>query len=409
MEHSLKDKEIQQIARKYIKNFDLCDSCLGRIFYKLDNNITNKNRGEKIRKSLKIGKKIQTEDCWLCSGLINEIPHFAELISKSLKCYEFETFLVGVVVDEDILKKEQELYDFNKVSYSESIKNELKREIGKILEKELKKEVEFERPTIMAVIDTSFDTVNLQISFLYIYGKYKKFSREIPQTKWFCKICRGKGCKRCNYTGKLYNNSVEGLIAKTFLETTKGDEESFHGSGREDVDVCMLGEGRPFVLEIKNPKIRTLDFKKIKQKVNDSNKGVIEVNNLRYSNKDEVVRIKNSSFNKIYRVVFKSEKTINNEKLKKAIQALRDSKIRQFTPSRVAHRRANMVREKHIYECNLESVDGAIAILTLETDSGTYIKELISGDDGRTKPSMSELIGVPCNVTKLDVIEIKGE
>jgi tRNA pseudouridine synthase 10 len=68
-----------------------------------------------------------------------------------------------------------------------------------------------------------------------------------------------------------------------------------------------------------------------------------------------------------------------------------------------------MVREKHIYKCNVELVKSNWATLTLETESGTYIKELISGDKGRTKPSISEMIGVPCNVTQLDVIKIKGE
>jgi tRNA pseudouridine synthase 10 len=68
-----------------------------------------------------------------------------------------------------------------------------------------------------------------------------------------------------------------------------------------------------------------------------------------------------------------------------------------------------MVREKHIYNCYVESIDGSMAILTLEAESGTYIKELVSGDNGRTKPSISEIIGEPCTVTELDVIDIKGE
>jgi tRNA pseudouridine synthase 10 len=75
----------------------------------------------------------------------------------------------------------------------------------------------------------------------------------------------------------------------------------------------------------------------------------------------------------------------------------------------VAHRRANKVREKQIYNCEIESIDGTMAILTLEAESGTYIKELVSGDDGKTKPSISEMIGIPCKVAELDVIEIKGE
>jgi len=133
------------------------------------------------------------------------------------------------------------------------------------------------------------------------------------------------------------------------------------------------------------------------------------VSNLRFSNVNEVARIKNAKFRKTYRVVFKGEKTLNKEKLKKAAQTLQGKTISQFTPLRVAHRRANTVREKKIYNCDIESVDDTIATLTLETESGTYIKELISSDDGRTRPSISEIIGVPCKVMKLDVMEIKGE
>ena len=75
----------------------------------------------------------------------------------------------------------------------------------------------------------------------------------------------------------------------------------------------------------------------------------------------------------------------------------------------MAHRRANKVRERKIYKCELESVEGSIARLTIETQSGTYIKELVSGDDGRTTPNISEMLGTPCKVNELDVIEIKGE
>ena len=42
----------------------------------------------------------------------------------------------------------------------------------------------------------------------------------------------------------------------------------------------------------------------------------------------------------------------------------------------------------------------------LKTSHGTYVKEFISGDDNRTKPSVSEILGVPCYCEKLDVLEI---
>lgn len=409
MSKSLGNKKILNIAKKVLLKYKLCDHCLGRVFAKVEKGLTNKERGKILRTNLINFKETKVKNCWLCSGLLNELHHFADLILDSLEGYEFETFLVGTKVDEDILEKEHMLYEFSGSKYPESIKTELNREIGKILEERLDQEVDFENPTIMTVIDTSFDLVNLQISSLFIYGRYKKFKRDFPQTRWFCNICRGKGCKKCNYSGKLYNKSVEELVAKRFLEEADGNGESFHGCGREDIDVRMLGNGRPFILEIKNPKIRSLNLTKLQRDINMDNKDIVGVSDFRYSNREEVIKLKDSGLRKTYRVVIRGEKPINNEKLKKVAWSLRGKKIGQFTPSRVAHRRANMVREKQIYNCEIESIDGAMAILTLEAESGTYIKELVSGDDGRTKPSISEMIGFPCKVEELDVIEIKGE
>jgi len=406
---SLKEVEITKIAKKALSKYKLCDHCLGRIFAKIEHGITNQKRGEMLRNNLGRDKKTKISNCWLCNGLIDEIPHFAELIKESLNDYEFDTFLVGSKIDEDILDREQKLLDFTGSEYSESIKSEINREIGKILEEKIAKNVCFENPIIMAVIDTAFDVVNLQIKSLFIYGRYKKYVRDIPQTRWFCKICQGKGCKKCDYTGQVYKTSVEGLVAEEFLRKTGGDDVSFHGCGREDVDVRMLGNGRPFVLEIKNPRLRNLDLYQLESDVNTQNDGRIKVNSLRFSNKNEVARIKKAVFRKKYRVVFNCEKPINNEKLKKAAKSLLGRKISQFTPTRVAHRRVNKVRERQIYNCNIESLDETIAILTLETESGTYVKELVSGDNARTKPNIRDMIGAPCKIIELDVLEIKGE
>jgi tRNA pseudouridine synthase 10 len=408
MNSKLLDKKFIEIAKKITKEYSLCDSCLGRFFYKVEKVDSNKIRGRILREKIKINE-VPEESCWLCEGLISEVNLFVKLIKNVLKDYEFDTFLIGSKIDEDIIKRENEIMEFLDFEIYESIKNEINREIGKILEKDIDKEVNFEKPTIMVILDTSFNQINLQIQSLYVYGRYKKYSRKVPQTKWYCKYCKGKGCRKCNYSGKLYQDSVEETVSKEFLKETKASDERFHGAGREDIDVLMLGSGRPFVLELLNPKIRSIALDKISENINTKNKELIEISNLRFCEKNEVSRIKAAKFKKVYRVKFECEKAINNEKLIKATHSLRGTVISQFTPSRVAHRRAEMVREKHIYDCQLESLEDTMAIITLETESGTYIKEIVSGDQGRTKPNLSEMLGYPCKVKELDVIKIRGE
>jgi len=404
----MKDQVINQ-AKQLLNEYRLCDSCLGRLFRKEFKDGTNSQRGQLFRKQLHNTEEIATHDCWLCEGLIDEIPHFTILIADAIKDYEFDTFLIGSKINEDIQEKEQRLSKYLNLEETEPIKMEINREIGKILEPQLGKIVDVLNPEIMAVIDTTYDVVSLQITSLFIYGRYKKLQRGIPQTKWPCQICRGKGCKKCNYTGKLYEITVEDLVAQKALELTKGTDESFHGSGREDIDALMLGTGRPFVLEIKNPKKRNINLTTLEKETNQTTKNKVEITSLRFSTRNEIARIKAAEFKKIYRVHLEATQPLNKEKLIKVAQTLQGKIIKQLTPTRVAHRRANKLRERTIYNCTIESVEGIRATLTLETESGTYIKEFVSGDDNKTQPNLSELIGIPCRVIELDVIDVKGE
>ncbi len=404
----MKASTLQQ-AEHLLQEIRLCDACLGRLFRKEITKGNNAEKGHWIRTQIHHWQQTPATECWVCEGLTSEIPHFIDLITQTLEGYEFDTFLIGSKIDEDIQEKEQQLWDRLGLVDAEPIKMEINREIGKILEPKLQKTVDIPNPGIMAVVDTTYDHVTLQISSLFIYGRYKKYQRGIPQTKWPCQICQGNGCKRCNYTGRLYETTVEELVAKKGLELTEGTDESFHGSGREDIDARMLGTGRPFVLEIKNPKKRNIDLFRMEQETNLACKNIIEISNLRFSDRDEIARLKAAEFQKTYRVTIEAEQPLNKEKLIKVAQSLQGQLIKQLTPTRVAHRRANKIRERLIYNCTIESVEGSIARLTLEAESGTYVKEFVSGDDKKTQPNLSELIGIPCKVTELDVIDVKGE
>lgn len=396
-------------AEPLLDQYRLCDACLGRLFRKELKEGNNTQKGQHIRKHLRHISKVSPDECWLCEGLIAQIPHFAQLITQTLKEYEYDTFLVGSKIDQDIQDREQQLWKLLTMDDAEPIKMEMNREIGKILEPSLQKTVDIPNPDIMAVIDTRYDIVSLQISSLFIYGRYRKLQRGIPQTRWPCSVCFGKGCKKCAYTGRLYETTVEELIAKKALELTHGTDESFHGSGREDIDALMLGSGRPFVLEIKNPQKRNIDLHELENQTNQATKNKVEITNLRFSNREEVARLKAAEFRKTYRVTLEAAQPLNKEKLIKVAQALQGKLIKQLTPTRVAHRRANKIRERIIYNCVIESVEGTLARLTLETESGTYVKEFISGDGEKTQPNFSELIGIPCVVKELDVIDVKGE
>ncbi len=396
-------------VKQVMNHQPLCDYCLGRYVRKKGSAQDTAETGERIRKQLGICKKVPPSECWLCEGLLDEIPHFASLLIDELSSYEFDSFLLGAKIEEGILEKEQRLISQLKVSAEDQLKLELNRRIGTLVENSLKKEVCFNAPEIMAILDTQFDVITLQIKSLYLYGRYKKLQRGIPQTKWYCPICRGHGCRKCSYTGTLYDTSVEELVSYHALQVTNGTDAVFHGSGREDIDARMLGTGRPFILEIKNPQIRTFSVKDYERNTNSYAKGRVEIHKVKFTKKSDISRLKSLDAKKQYQITISGEHTFDGEKLKEQALLLQGSTIQQYTPTRVAHRRADKLRKRKIYHCQVTTVKGTQATLILETESGTYIKELISGDNGRTTPNLSDLIGFPCKVETLDVLAVKGD
>jgi len=182
---------------------------------------------------------------------------------------------------------------------------------------------------------------------------------------------------------------------------------SFHASGREDIDARMLGTGRPFVIEVTRPQERFLDLAKLKQNVNSYGKGKIEVSNLKFADKDLVRRLKKGeSTQKEYRVIIEFENRIVAKDLKLLKERLANGVISQKTPVRVLHRRADLTRERYIYEVGVKKLSPKKAELILRCQGGLYVKELVTGDEGRTTPSVSGILENKAKPMKLDVLSV---
>lgn len=393
----------------------LCDHCLGRMFAQLGHGLTNDMRGRSLRVvyamvgSEEERKELPEEpdECSLCGNIFDEIDGFVSIIKDEMADYEFDTFLVGTRIDPEIQEKEEAIWAEVDIEHSEPIKTELNREIGKRVFDEVDAEVDLERPDLKAIIDTRFDSLEIELAPLFIYGRYRKLSTEIPQTSWPCKRCRGTGCEKCDGTGKMYETSVEEIAGEPLLEKTEGDEFILHGMGREDIDVKMLGEGRPFVMEIKNPIKRDIDLDRWASEVNED--GRVEIDSIEKTDKDKVVEIKEERADKTYRVYVSFDEKVERGKFKKVLKCLRGAKLSQRTPNRVKHRRADKVREREIKEIHLEEFQEKKAVITLRCEAGTYVKEFIHGDEGRTQPNLSEELGIGCVTETLEVIDVHYE
>jgi len=391
----------------------LCNHCLGRLFASVSRGLSNEQRGYIVRGGI-AGAPSPPSDitgCYICRGLFGELDKFADLAARESEGSEFSTFLVGTKVDAETVEREESFWSEVGAKETESIKAELNREIGKILESRLGKPAEFKNPELVFLIDTRFDRVVLDIAPIFVYGRYRKHSRLLPQTRWPCRECMGKGCPRCDGKGRMYESSVQDLIGPVVARHAQGEEDFFHGMGREDIDARMLGNGRPFVVEVRRPKVRSLDLSRVVAEANAGAEGRAEFLGLRMSSRAEMRSIKESTHPKTYRVRVRFQDDFDHGKLNEVVTSLAGKPISQLTPNRVAHRRANLERTRSIRGMSVEEASGREVVFVVEADSGTYIKELMHGDEGRTQPNVASILGVPCEVVELDVISIgdKGE
>ncbi|MFC6873552.1 tRNA pseudouridine(54/55) synthase Pus10 [Halobellus marinus] len=409
-------------ARALVAQDPVCDACLGRVFAERSHGLTNDERGKSLRIAAELDDDephtpVDTADCWVCEGLCAEFDEWAERCAAAVEGVEFDTYQVGtrpsplLEENEVLLRETAGLAE----DAGELFKSEFNREVGKRVGRLTDTTVDFGRPDVQFTLDLEADTVEVDVHSAFVYGRYRKLERDIPQTEWPCNACQGSGyigkqpCEKCDGTGYLYEDSVEGLTAPVVRDVMDGTDAKFHGAGREDVDARMLGTGRPFVIEVMEPRRRDVDVERLEGDINAFAEGRVEVEGLRLATYEMVERTKGLDASKRYRATVAFGAPIGADELTAALEALEGATVEQYTPQRVDHRRANLTRTREVYEATGELEDATHATVEIHGAGGLYIKELISGDDGRTEPSLAGLLDVDAEVTALDVVGVYGE
>ncbi|MBS3787308.1 tRNA pseudouridine(54/55) synthase Pus10 [Candidatus Bipolaricaulota bacterium] len=399
--------------RNALLELDLCDRCLGRQFAMLGHGLENYERGaiartvENLKEDSFVDRNVPEtdptgEECPLCCGLFENLEEYVDQVIRALEPYEIRTLLLGTRLPEEIERAEEKIWeDFGKKN-AEPTKTELNRLVGRKVQTRLGVEADFKRPDVNAILDLRDDRVELQVNSSFFHAKYNKYVRGIPQTVWYCKECGGRGCAKCDYTGKKYQESVQEIIQERFLKSADAKEATFHGAGREDVDARCFGR-REFVLELHDPRKRSLALEDIQEKLNRS-QAKVELFGVKETSKDKVKEIKEKKADKTYRAVVRLSGDISEARMDKISEV--QGTIDQRTPKRVVHRRADLVRERKVYWIHAEELCRGVLDITIKAEAGTYIKELISGDDGRTKPSVAGQLGCMARCEKLDVLDI---
>jgi tRNA pseudouridine synthase 10 len=386
----------------------LCDRCLGRRLIGAAGAVPQREAAAKAR----TWPEVPEAQCPVCEGAFADADKWLACALEAAARYEFATFQVGTKFPGPCEGLEKEISKaMGQEKAGENIRTEANRWLAAAIAAKTAARTDPEgTPDLVLEVDTRYWSCHAEANAAFVKGRYNKLRRDIPQTHWPCRDCTGKGCWRCNDTGVTYAESVEDAIGEPAEPLFGAVGHSFHGAGREDIDALMLGTGRPFILELRDPRRRVADLGELESRINaHTDRTGVAVRGLRIARKEEVAEIKEGEYEKEYLAHCLTEAPLERAAVEAACASLQGVVLEQRTPERVSHRRADLVRRRTLHAVTVEEMPaspGQRFSIRVRAESGTYIKEMVNGDEGRTTPSLSERLGVPTKVEFLDVVAI---
>jgi len=175
------------------------------------------------------------------------------------------------------------------------------------------------------------------------------------------------------------------------------------------VDVRTLGRGRPFVAEIADPHVSRLTPETLQTLQRDVNaaSSAVRLRDLQLVSREATSNLKEGEEDKTKSYTALVQSLSGPVRGLERLADTRDLVISQQTPVRVLHRRPMATREKTVLWMRPERISDSVFKLQLQTQAGTYIKEFVHGDFGRTEPNLGTLLDGRFDILALDVESIE--
>ncbi len=384
MKQNKKIASVLDISQKILKEYNLCDNCLGRLFAKKLGLASNKKLGQRIHKSL---KKKSTK-CHICKNIFENLHFYLAKIQESSSGYDFKTFLVGATLKPSVLDRDDHIRSQFQMRGVDSIKTNITRELAKQFAKKAKKRSQQLEPDLTITVDFKTESCGVYSKPVFAFGRYVKKTRDIPQKQKPCGNCLGKGCVTCNRHGMVEFDSVEGMICKYLFEKFEAPQVKITWIGGEDSTSLVLGTGRPFFAKIASPKKRN---PKLPKKVK--------------ADKITIACLKQIGKIPTGPVPFVSKATLLVS-TENPIQQEEIEKIEQLNKSTIAIYESSGKRvEKSIHAIRYKVKSENLFYLFLKIDGGVPLKRFIGGDN--VFPNISDFISNKSKCETFDFEEVK--
>lgn len=367
-------------AKAILRRYPLCSHCLERL----------------IRPKLKY--PLDTKECYICGGFFKRLDDIIKTVSRALGEYEFRSFNIGLSTPKEWIEKEDLIRSEFKLQGGRSIKADISHTLSSTLSKILEKPVNHLNPDLVAVVDVLSGGVVVDAKPVYLFGRYTKTKRGLPQKQVRCEVCRGRGCPECEFTGRGKGLTVEQLLSQHILDTLKGSKTTFSWCGGEDKQSLVLGGGRPFYVEVHNPKRRSLQHMDLPANVGHGVK--IAQLTLLDGKPQKMPRFRSKV---LARILFQSRP--DRKKLSEIPTILERSEIHQAS----LKKRKTYVKRIYSFEIRVFGLKGFVRF---ECDGGLSIRRFLTGVGEPLTPNLPSLLGVNVELDEekpFDILDVTLE
>ena len=234
------------------------------------------------------------------------------------------------------------------------------------------------------------DSIETRSKPVFVFGRYVKNSRILPQKQKSCENCNGKGCSVCSYHGITSFESIEGQVSKYLYEKFGANQVKISWIGGEDKSSLVYAPGRPFFVKIIDPKKRKVRFKK---NISLEDMNLLSAKIIHAFPKSPI------RFNSLIEVSVSTENPITKNSL---------NKLSQLPKSVVAiYDKFGKRIEKTIHSFKYKKTGISSFLAVLKVESGFPIRKFVVGED--VFPNLSDLLENPCRCIEIDFCDIEME
>jgi len=377
-------KSTQILVKSILKKYSICNYCLGRLISKKLCLKPSKNLGKKFNiKSTDSDLK----KCFICKNIFEKLDQVVAQMIQNSSSYEFQNFLVGSIIKPSISDNDDIIKSKFKIKGILNVKTHINQEISKKFKRQTKSKLDVLNPTITFKINFKDESCQVYSKSLFVYGRYTKKQRNMPQKQTTCKNCQGKGCMICNFHGLENFNSVEGQIAKFLYKKFKSKQVKVNWIGGEDKSSLILGNGRPFFVKIFDPHIRKVRFEKQNSLNGMQLHGLRQILN---QPKDSI------PFRSRVVILVESKIPLKNNLLKK-LHLIKKNPL-------VINNSDEKIVKKSVYDLKYKKIKPNSLQIIMSIDGGISIKSFV--EDSSIQPNLTELLDNECKCIQFDFKQI---